>query len=409
VKFHRDTFYRGQAIGSVLQLSSLITLTAQNVIIPRHLGPEGFGIAVSMLAVPLFYQGLLEPLAQCVSARHSGEEGATLFTLSLLAAALVGPTAAAVLLVPGYSRATSFILITLLTFGLTVSTHLTAAAYTAGDYKRLLLAQFGGSLLVVGAVVLDPGRRPLTMVAAVVGFSAVGSIILASSPGTRAQCRSYLPLRWPRLQPGWLAEYAAGLTPRIGTVMLSGGSTVLVSWTAQAPDLAAFRIVLTLIHGAVYLAPLSPPVLRTALSERGRTPQTARKAVRLLLLKFCVSAVLAVLLLNYGDPAVALLAGESFSASSRYRWLYAALPFFAMITPLSAVMQALRSDVELTTACVASCVAYAVATLAGGVVAAFIAGSAVFVLACISGCALAHLSERQTAALPNFCRRLWNW
>jgi hypothetical protein len=364
-------FYRLQLMGAALQVAAFSSALVQNLVVPRLLGAEAYGRAVFLLTLPLLVQALAEPVVQTITLRYAANEPGRLILLArhLGAAAGLGAAATALYVLRGAGpvEMAAAVAVALVSAATTL---LTAAAYATRRISILLRLHAVALVSILAGIFALRGRGALTLVAATLFMHVAGSLSLYFSADVRriACGRAAAPAAGWKL---W-SEYLTCLSPRASTLLLTSGS-LLVAATLLAPrELAGFRLDLSLINAGVYAFPLSSPVLQATLVARP-DEEPHRPLALLLALRFLVCALPGLVLFLFGPLLKGLFFGADFAATPTPA-LFLALPFFALLDPLAAVLQARREESGLRRSLAACSAGFLLGAL-GGAAAAFIGGA----------------------------------
>lgn len=365
-------FYRLQFVGAALQVVAFSSAMVQNLLVPRLLGAEVYGRAVFLLTLPFLTQAMLEPVVQTITLRYAANEPGRLALLvrHMLLAGLAGALITALYVMRGASvfEVAAAVAVALVSV---VTTCLTAGAYATRRLSILLRLHAVALAAMLGGVLVLRGRGALTLLLATLAMHLAGSLLLFFSTGVRQTMplRAVLPAPPPRL---W-SEYLTCLSPRASTLLLTSGSLVMASTLLQARELAGFRLDLALINAGLYVFPISSPVLQSALVADPKDEQRQPLSV-LLGLRFLVCALPGLVLFLFGGPLKRMCFGADFAATPTPA-IFLALPFFALLDPLSAVLQARREESALRRSFLFCALGFVLGAIHSSA-AAFVAGAA---------------------------------
>lgn len=353
-------FLKIQVKGAIIQIGSLMIIAAQNFLGPRLYGPSEYGLAVLLLTMPFLLQGLMEPAITSLSIKWIGEKRESKNIMSLMGRlwrdsiiwTAIGSivTFGFVVYVVDSNQINEYliygILITGLVFLSVATTHAQALAYALQKYFLISRGYFIAGIVIpiIFWIFRNLGAAGFITVIWVMHLISLFTILVCkevrkyikesissmSSPSTEGV--SYLPL----------------ISTRLALVFLNTGTVMLAGLNMTLPEVATYKVTLSLIAASAYLLPVSPATLQSALIS-GVSKQNRHKhrgSIILLIGLFLAGCVLAILLYLNSDMLRALLLGKD-SIGNQFDIMFLALPFFVLIGPLSAYFIALGRETLL--------------------------------------------------------------
>lgn len=371
--------------GAAIQAASALTLVAQNILAPRLMGAEHYGTAVSLLALPLLLQGVVEPMVNgtAIAARSRPDHWVVVRQVWLQLGALAPIAVIGVVALAAQRQADVVQLALLSGFVMVVLTNtaLRGIAFASQRHKTL-------AVHYVIALVATLSSIPLLMHWEASGYLAMMCLvqvavlgILLADNDLRAEARGILFVsRFPS-EFAFVRTYLANLAPRASAMALGPGLLVAASAQLSAAGLAEFKVCQTLAGALAYVLPLNAALLQAhaAASRRAaadtRPPEGANRARALLLGALLVGLAAAVIWLLYPEISSFLLAHAGEAYQYQFRALIWAAPFFVAAPLLSSMLLGLGLE-TLTLSVSAICVAATllIAVLFGAA-AAFVLGS----------------------------------
>jgi len=369
--------------GYAIQAASALTLVAQNILAPRLMGAEHYGTAVSLLALPLLLQGVVEPMVNgtAIAARSRPDHWVVVRQVWLQLGALA-PIGAMGVVVLGAKRQADVVQLALLgafVIFVLANTALRGIAF-AGQRHMTLAAHY-----VIG-LVASLASIPLLMHWVASGYLAMMCLVqvavlgtLLADSGLREEARRILFTSSASSGFAFVRTYLANLAPRASAMALGPGLLVVASAQLSAAGLAEFKVCQTLAGALAYVLPLNPALLQSHAAAIRRAGANARPSVEtygvraLIFGALMVGFAAAIIWLLYPQIASFLLAQAGNAYHIQFRALIWAAPFFVAAPLLSSMLLGLGLE-TMTLSINALCV---VATL---LVAVFVGAAAAFVL-----------------------------
>lgn len=326
--------------GALVQASSALILLAQNVLAPMLMGANAYGEAVGLVAVPLLFQAIVEPMINGAailtrgtpdhlrtigrSWRHTLSFALLTLVFTIIAAARASATIVEVLLL------SSFVVMS------AINTALRALAFAGCRYRLLfmhnivaLLATFMvipllyfygsagylGMLCLVQLVVTfvlfrDQEVRDLT-------FKAVRELL--------PNCASHL---WP--------IYVANVAPRLAQSALGPGMLLLASLQMVPEQIAEFRLLQTMSGALGYALPVNATLLQSTSRKNGLSCKATRRLyIRRMVFVLLLVSVAAAFVLWLAYPLVASHVLDMHISALRFHMLLLVSPLYTL-APIAA-------------------------------------------------------------------------
>jgi hypothetical protein len=338
----------------VIQAASALTLIVQSLLMPRILGASGYGQAVTLMAVPLLLQGIVEPMmtGAAIDAHRRAESQTILRRARVHLGIAIVPAAALTLGFAVLKQAQwgDLLLLAIYVPLVIVNTGLRAMAVAMQRH-----ATMAGHYLA--ALVATIAALPLAMAFGVSGYLSLMVVVhitvsafLLSDMHLR---KSASDLLWSRRAARSDFEfwrcYVANVMPRAAQLAFGPGMLLIASLQLTPSQLAEFRICQTLLGMMGYLVPMLPALLQAHVADGFRADSPVKdfglsgRHSRLLLTAAAVPFLAsAVTWLTYPWVAGYLLHGEV--SGEEFRQLLWIAPVFSMLPNMSALLLGLGRD-----------------------------------------------------------------
>lgn len=380
-----------------IQVSSALVLVAQNLFAPLLLGAQEFGRAVSLVALPLLLQGVLEPAVNGASIacsdeplrrdrlnsvwRHAAVFAAAATAISFFFAERHGGTSWQLALVAAF---------VLLAIG---NTLLRGLAFSRQEHRLLVvhyLAALVATLIALPMLAWGGSVAYLGMMCAV--QVAVLAVLLAK-PEMRAESLLIITAgqRRDRARYPLATIYAGNLAARGAQLALGPGLLVMASMQLPAVRLAEFRVLQALFGALSSAVPLHPTLVQAAVSQAVKEPAERLLAGVQSQLARAVSSWLclvglATFVLWIAYPTVIELVLRSERTHLAFQSLTWAAPLVVAVPILGAVLLGLRYERQLMMVVATGSVALVGTGLWLGVAAALVIVSLFFVASLLVVC-----------------------
>jgi hypothetical protein len=244
------------------------------------------------------------------------------------------------------------------------SHNIVAANYVAQTAATIASVAFVHALGVTGALLLYLSCQAASCL--VLGrhgrFKTAIAMLREAFTSTSAQVEAF----------GQLA--VAAVSPRLIVILLSLISVFVAGFTEKPEKIAVLRVGLTILNLLQYANPISPPVLQKAVSE-GLDGRLILGGLGAFLIVGGISGITTAAL---QQPLFALFFGMPLSHSSGFSLMMAALPFYVLAGPVSAVLIALGLERINLVALLLACATFLASEMAGDVFLAVFLSSVVF-------------------------------
>ncbi len=333
-----------------------VCLLAQNILLPRALGPFNYGLVVALIVVPNMFSGLMEPASYSLLVRQGTRpdaENAALAWRAFCAAGVVWTAALAAALGYGayYMRTAghaagwhdfallavmmAFFFVNALLLGMAVergnSTQI-ALVYLAHTLSTLICVALNFANSVTGTLALFVANQ-LSMFAVLI-FGLGSARILSRLRDVRRLARTAA-----RPAAGDVARICLAATAsRLTLLFLSVVSVLLASFWLTTYQLGVFRMGLTVVNSAQYLAPVSAPLLQGYFAETRTYTEKLAALARVLALVGCVGLALAAGAIMFAGPILSFLLGTAIEPDTSIYILFSSIPFFILVAPLSSML-----------------------------------------------------------------------
>jgi hypothetical protein len=264
------------AAGATIQSTSALTLVVQNLLAIKLLGSDLYGQAVALLALPLFLQGMLEPLATGVSIAARADAGAfiALVRRSWAQFAVFGVVGlgAVAFYVAVHDASLSYALAVACFFALTVlTTLLRGLALSALRYK--VVARHSAAALLVSIASV-----PLIIAHGLIGYLlmmclvqiAVLAVFLADADTRSEALRTSLERGSSASSLPYLRVYGSNLSARVGQLVLGPGMALIAATQYASSVIAEFKIFQIFASLLAYALPISSVLLQAHAASTSR-------------------------------------------------------------------------------------------------------------------------------------------
>jgi O-antigen/teichoic acid export membrane protein len=351
----RPNFFGQYRDGFFVQAALLVSMVVQNLIVPRALGAENYGILVSLTIWPNLMVGLAEPLvtAFMARARASNEPAAQqrfrfVFRLIAILAGIVsfasvfaarnaasrhsGLTALDIGLLVALSPL-SFASVFFMAMRITGKTRAwAAAAYFFQAAATLSCFELPFAYGVRGALLLFV----VNQVVVLISLFGVGDwrIVLHEARNALSSGRVQSEKRYR----GIMSQMLAAISPRLMTILLSIISVLIASVTMTPADLGVFRVGVTIVNAAQYAVPINGAVLLVMFETSTDSQQRRRMAVHAISSAALVGGSVALLALLGANQIFRLILRHSESIGVRPYFLFASIPLFVIVVPVCSIL-----------------------------------------------------------------------
>jgi hypothetical protein len=365
--------------GAFIRWCACLSAVLTTFLAPQWIGANEFGIAVAVLAIPYFVQGLCEPIVITLSISQlnspAGYEGLAkvrndlgLATISGAVASLVfawqilprtspeSPLACAVL-------AAVFFLVAM------ANTWLIGLAYAFNEHSTLMRAFAGAGIAQIALLWLLKSLGSAAFLLGLIAGQGAMFAVLWSCPVLR---QGFQKLIRAKREPSVRLDYLTILSLRASMLLLNTGTVILAGLLLAPTQVAAFRICIALAGAMNYLVPLNPQVLQARLT--GSDAGTRRSAKWLLAGAFMASAALSTALYAGSNLWLPFLLPDQ-TAVELDGTIFLAMPCFLLIQPLSSYVFATDQAWILRWSTLGCALAFAAGAIGTGPGMAFAAGA----------------------------------
>jgi len=384
-------FLKSQVKGAMIQLAALLGIAAQNFLAPRLFGPKEYGLAIYLLAIPYFIQGLMEPVITSLTIKWQGTESHLSYLVRLWKdSALLGVVSVVgiftfVVSASGYQHWDKWITYSILTAGLLIlsiiTTHLMAMAYAVQDYGSVLRGYLTSGFVLPSLLWILSVKGAEGLFLALL-FNQVSVIAILLIFGKVAvSIKILLKKDVVPISNDWKNLYFPAVVPRLALVLLNTVTIFLAGLFMSLSEVASFKITLSLIAAGAYMIPVSPAILQSVLSEKihAKRIDDQRSGLLLLGILFVFSSILAAGFFYWGDNIRLLILGIPPERTRRFDVMFIAMPFFLLIAPLSSYLFALGREHILIRAFIATFFGLLIGVIARDLPVGFILGAIGFI------------------------------
>lgn len=395
---------RPTAMGALIQTANFASLVAQGFVVPRVLGGRGYGEALWFLTPVWLVHGIIETLVVTLtvdwSTAERSDEGRsrTLWRDALVGAAIAALAICAYSVVAG--RGLQVTQITLVLFSavllilLVVNAIALGVAYSVQAHHSIWICYAMTGMIVPVGVLATRSRGALGFIITLCANQAAVLAMLAGVPRIRAFARQTLDSRPSQYQVGRVGMYMTALSPRLTQILLTSGIMLLGTWTLAAVELATLKMSLSLIGACANALPISAPLLLATLKMRGNDAETGSHGKGILIVAMILGILMSACLVQWGGPLRAYFLHGDTPRHTRFDVMFLAVPFFVLISPLSAFVIARGRAAVLRLCSGAALVGVLAAFALGRLALAFDVGAFSFVLCCFIVLAIYRTKDR---------------
>lgn len=390
----RPNFLGQYRDGFFVQAALLVSMVVQNLIVPRALGAEHYGILVSLTVWPNLMVGLAEPLvtAFLARARASNEPAARQrFRFAFRVIAVLTGVVTIVSVFVAMSAASRYSGITALDMGLLatlsplsfasllfMAIRITgqgrawaAAAYFFQAIATLSCFELPFAYGVRGALLLFVVNQAVILV------SLLGGDWRTELLEARAALCGGRIERGGRC-PDIMSQMLAAISPRLMTILLSIISVLLASLTMKPADLGIFRVGVTIVNAAQYAVPINSAVLLAMFETTADPQKRKRMAVHAISSAALVGVSVALLAMFGATQIFGLILRHTESIGVRPFLLFASIPLYVIIAPVCSILIGARLERVVVRSFALALGAFIITSILLNIEAAFVASCVFF-------------------------------
>lgn len=273
--------------GILIQFASVLTLTLQNLLAPKILGADSYGVATALISLPSMIQGFLEAMANNVAiAARSHPQYLVILGKSWSHVLMMGAVGGVLSIIRAFhanAKPSEIVALAVFTIFLVLNTVLRSVAFSATRYKTVVMHYWAG--LLAFSVIL-PSASFLGSQGYILALSIAQAaifVILARDAHVLSVARSLLSPQTDKrsmLMFPFISAYTAGIAPRIATLALGPSMLVVASFQLEPSHLSEFKLCQALSSFLLYLTPVHPALLQSEMSKSLQLPTRPTRTAR---------------------------------------------------------------------------------------------------------------------------------